>query len=418
MRKVGQPLSTSALGLALIACNVEPLGEPTGGVSVIRQPGCPAAAVVVMTDYISTQIAISALDGETLSASFASTASANVSGLAFPLSGDVVVPSTRPPSGRVVLVDRFGTNVVTFLDPETARVIEQLPVGTGFQSNPQDYLELDERRALVSRWDENPAPGSEPFDAGGDLVVIDAVRPEITKSISLPRDDGFPPRPTALVLSESDAVVTLERFARDFRSAGDAMLVGVDSRSEDVAWTLVLAGLENCGGLTLSPSAERAALACTGFIDPDGQSENLEQSALVVLDMTVRPPSEIRRFSASDIAGEPLQQEVAFFSERGVLVKTQTTLGGGKNNRLLAVDLASGETRAVAEARPGSDGAGLGVAFGAMLCTPGCGNFCLVADADRGVLRRFAIANDALEEIPSVRVENVVGLPPRGIGSY
>jgi hypothetical protein len=99
-------------------------------------------------------------------------------------------------------------------------------------------------------------------------------------------------------------------------------------------------------------------------------------------------------------------------------VKTQTTLGGGKNNRLLAVDLASGETRAVAEARPGSDGAGLGVAFGAMLCTPGCGNFCLVADADRGVLRRFAIANDALEEIPSVRVENVVGLPPRGIGSY
>jgi hypothetical protein len=132
MNKLGLPSFAAALGLALVACNVEPLGEPTGGVSVIRQPGCPAAAVVVMTDYVSTQVAISALDGETLSASFVSTASANASGLAFPLSGDVTVPSTRPPSGRVVLVDRFGTNVVTFIDPETARVLEQLPVGAGF----------------------------------------------------------------------------------------------------------------------------------------------------------------------------------------------------------------------------------------------------------------------------------------------
>jgi hypothetical protein len=100
-----------------------------------------------------------------------------------------------------------------------------------------------------------------------------------------------------------------------------------------------------------------------------------------------------------------------------VLVKTQTTVGGGRNNRLLAVDLGEGQTRTLAEARP-SSGGGQGVVFGGMLCTPGCGNLCLVADADRGALRRFAIANGDLEELPSVRVENVVGLPPRGIGSY
>ncbi len=410
-------LGVATLGFAHLACNVEPLGEPTGGVSVIRQPGCPAAAVIVMSDYVSTQVGISALDGETLSASFVSTASASASGLAFPLSGDVVVPSTRPPSGRVVLVDRFGTNVVTWLDPQTARVLEQLPVGTGFQSNPQDYLELDERRALISRWDENPASGGEPFDDGGDLLVIDTERAEITGSIALPRNDGFPPRPAALARFGDDAVVTLERLARDFRSAGDAMIVAIDALSEGVAWTLSLPGLENCGGLTPSPSGKRAVLACTGFIDPDGQAENLEQSALIVFDATESPPRELRRLAASDLAGEPLQQGVAFFSENGVLVKTQTALGGG-NNRLLAVDLASGETRALAEARPSSDGEGLGVAFGGMLCTPGCGNVCLVADADRAVLRRFAIANGGLEELSSVRVENVVGLPPRGIGSY
>ena len=98
MKQLGS-LVAPTLGLALFSCNVEPLGEPTGGVSVFRQPGCPAAAVVVMTDYISTQVAISALDSETLSASFISTASASTSGLAFSLSGDVVVPSTRAPSG-------------------------------------------------------------------------------------------------------------------------------------------------------------------------------------------------------------------------------------------------------------------------------------------------------------------------------
>ncbi|HEX6271594.1 MAG TPA: hypothetical protein VFZ53_01070 [Polyangiaceae bacterium] len=408
--------SAAVLGSFAVACNVEPLGSPTGGVSVLREPGCPAAALVVMTDYVSTQVAISALDGETLSASFVSTASASGSGLAFPLSGDVAVPSTMPPSARVVLVDRFGTNVVTWLDPETAEVLAQLSVGTGFESNPQDYLELDARRALVSRWDENPAPGQEPFDAGGDLLVIDTRRPAIESSIVLPRDGGVPPRPGALTRVGDTAIVTLERVARDFRSAGDAMLAGVDPESERVAWSLTLPGLENCGGLTLAPSGRRAALACTGFIDRDGRGESVEQSALVLFDVTSLPPVELARFPAAKLAGEPLQGEVEFFAENGALVKTQTTFGGARNNRLLAIDLASGAVTTLAEA--GSAGNGQGVAYGGLLCTPGCANVCLLADADRGVLRRWAIADGALEPLASVRVEDVVGLPPRAIGSY
>jgi hypothetical protein len=410
--------SSFLFALALSACNVEPLGQPTGGVSVVREPGCPAAAVVVMTDYVSTQVAISALDGETLSASFFSSASAPASGLAFPLSGDVAVPSTRPPSGRVVLVDRFGTNVITFLDPETARVLGQLAVGTGFESNPQDYLELDERRALVSRWDENPAPGSEPFDGGGDLVVIDSARFRIENTIALPREGGFPPRPGGLTRVGGEAVVTLERIARDFRSAGDAMLLGVSAATESIAWSLTLLGSKNCGPLTLSPNGERAALACTGFIDREGRAEDIAQSGLVVFDVTASPPREVRRFSARDVAGEPLQQDAEFFSEAGVLLKTQTTFGGSRNNRLLALDIDTGDVRTLADASAGAAEGGLGVVFGGMLCTPGCGNVCLLADADRGVLRRFAIESGNLDELASVRVENVIGLPPRGIGSY
>jgi hypothetical protein len=316
-----------------------------------------------------------------------------------------------------VLVDRFGTNVVTWLDPETARVLAQLPVGTGFQSNPQDYLELDDRRAFVSRWDENPAPGLAPFDAGGDLLVLDTLRPEIVNSIVLPRDGGLPPRPGAVTRVGDVAVVTLERVARDFQSAGDAMLVGVDLASESIAWSLTLPGLKNCGGLTLAPSGRRAALACTGFIDRDGRAENIDHSALAVFDVTRSPPAPLERFSASDLAGEPLQSEVEFFSEAGVLVKTQTTFGGSRNNRLLAFDLDSERVVTLAEAG-GSAGDGKGIVYGGLLCTPGCGNVCLLADADRAVLARFAIANGALEALPSIRVEDEVGLPPRGLGSY
>src|SRR5690606_35822633 len=87
--------------------------------------------------------------GETQSASIISTASSETDGLAFALSGDVALPSAPADSGHLVLLDRFGTNVVSWIDPATAEVVSQLPVGTGFESNPQDYVEFGER-AFIS----------------------------------------------------------------------------------------------------------------------------------------------------------------------------------------------------------------------------------------------------------------------------
>src|SRR6185369_2040838 len=153
--------------------------------------------------------------------------------VAFALSGDVVLPSTRPPSGRAVVIDRYGTNVVSFLIAETGALLGQLAVGTGFESNPQDYLELDERRALVSRWGENPVPGQKTFDEGGDLLVIDSVGLVIEDRIALPHDD-FPPRPAGLTRLGDQAVVTLQRMSIDIRSMGDGRLVGIDLDSLDI----------------------------------------------------------------------------------------------------------------------------------------------------------------------------------------
>src|SRR5690606_42075462 len=62
---------------------------------------CPSGAVVLLTDYVSTQVALSDLSGRTQSASFLSTGSTRTDGLAFALSGDVALPSARPVSNQI-----------------------------------------------------------------------------------------------------------------------------------------------------------------------------------------------------------------------------------------------------------------------------------------------------------------------------
>jgi hypothetical protein len=399
-------------------CNVEPTAEDGCGANVTAAPGCPSAAVVVMTDFLSSQVALARLDGETLCGSFASTARSEASALAFPFSGDLATPSSPPDSGYVVLLDRFGTNVISWLEPRTGAVLAQLPVGTGFQSNPQDYLEISPGRAVVSRWGENPAPGSEAFDGGGDLLVLDTEAPAIRGRIELPRPDAFPPRPAGLTRHGGSVLVTLQRAAVDVKSMGEAEIAGVDPDAESVRFTVPLPGLKNCGRVTPSPSGQLGAIACSGYVDRAGAPADIEESALVLLDLSAEIPVELSRLAASDVAGAAIQTEVAFFSETGILVKTQTALGANDDNRLLALDLTTGTSTELARASRLPGESGEGIVYGGLLCSPGCGDTCLLADADQGLLLRWSIDSEGLSALPSLPVRGSVGLPPREIGSY
>lgn len=408
-------MKRAVLGLLVCACNVTPLGVEDRGVVVDGRPGCPSAALVVLSDYLSTQVAVVSLAGETLSESLISTASLEGSPLSFPLSGDVVVPSSRPPSGRAVLIDRYGTNVLTFVDPERAEVLGQLPVGTGFESNPQDYLELDDTLALVSRFGQNPLPGSQPLDGGGDLLVVDTRTPKILRRIELSREGELPPRPGGMTLLGDTAVVSLGRMSLDFKTTGDAMLVGIDAASEAERYRVELAGLKNCGTLAVSPGEKLAALACSGAIDRTGKLDELSQSGLVLFAVEAGTLREYRRFGARELAGEPIQGSVEFASESTLLLKTQTVYGGSRHNRLLSFEWELGVVTVLSEARPDDDGSGKGATLGGMLCAPGCGDLCLIADADRGKLQRFSFADGLSRALPPVRVEQTVGLPPRQV---
>jgi hypothetical protein len=408
--------NTLALASLVAGCNVTPLGAEDRGAVVDGRPGCPGAALVVLSDYLSTQVAVVSLAGETLSESLISTASLEGSPLSFPLSGDVVLPSSRPRSGRAVLIDRYGTNVLTFVDPESAAVLGQLPVGTGFESNPQDYLELDDTRALVARFGQNPLPGSQPFDTGGDLLVVDTRKPEVLRNIPLAREGELPPRPGGLTRVGETAVVSLGRMSFDFKSTSDAAFVGIDVASETERYRVELTGLKNCGTLALAPGGRLAATACSGAIDRTGRLEHLSESGLVLFEVAGDWIDEIARFGAEMLAGEPIQSGVEFASESALLLKTQTVYGGSRHNRLLAFEWELGVVTTLSEAPPDEDGAGRGVTFGGMLCAPGCGDVCLVPDAGRGELQRFSFESGLSQALSSLRVERTVGLPPRQVG--
>lgn len=400
----------------LVGCNVETTSGGDRGTGVAEDPDsvCPNGITVLLSDYLSTLVTLGRMDGSTQSASFLSTGSAKTDGLSFALSGDVVLPSTRPRSGRVVLIDRFGTDVITWAAPSTAKVLGQLPVGTGFESNPSDYLELESGEAFVTRWGENGDPGRQDYDRGGDVLLVDSRSFEVTGSIELPRHDDLPPRPSSLVRLGDFLWVTLDRISIDFADTGEAELAGISLTSHAVEFVLRLSGLKGCGRPAPSPSGALLAVACSGALTRTGEVPDPSQSALVLLDATQTPPVELRRLAASTLAGGgALQSGVAFASENLLLLKTQTELGSSDDNRWLALDLAHDQVRTLLQA--GASGRGLGAVYGGMSCAPGCSDICLLADADRGVLQRVRISGDEGELLSPIRVENRIGLPPRDL---
>ena len=176
-RDVVSPIThwTCVAAIALGACNAPPPPTATGGVTLPNpsaESACPLGIAVVSSDYVSSNVSVLDAEGSVVSESIISSGSASV-GLNAALSGDVVLPLTAPLSHRLVLINRYPNSVITWVDPGSATVLHQLQVGTGFISNPHDYLELPGHKGYLSRFETNKQPGREPHDGGGDLSILD-----------------------------------------------------------------------------------------------------------------------------------------------------------------------------------------------------------------------------------------------------
>ena len=65
--------------------------------------------------------------------------------------------------------------------------------------------------AFVTRYEGNPRPGTEDFDAGSDVLVLNPQTGELTESISLttPDDGEYLPRPDRMVRMGQEVWVLL-----------------------------------------------------------------------------------------------------------------------------------------------------------------------------------------------------------------
>ena len=396
--------------VALASCNVSSSSHPTGGVDIGPSgAGCPSALSIMASDYKSTDIAVSGLDGTTMSGDFVSSGSA-LPGLTLALSGDVDVPFVPPVSGRVVVIDRYGTDVITWMNLAKATVLAQLAIGTGFDSNPQDYVEVDSTRAFVSRYGSNPTPGQQANDQGGDLLVVDTSQYAITGRIAMPEENpALLPSPAGMNWLGKDVVVTLQRFSADFTQIGDGRFVGVSPQTNAVAWTVNIAGLQNCGRVVVSPSGKTAAIACSSMADPNTGAYDPTKSDIVVYDATQSPPVETKRLGLGATLNAGLQPQIAFADEDQIVALTY----GGNATAYDTVFAVSASTAAVTPLGQST----MPFVLGGVYCTPGCGDDCVLADAEQNALRRWHVSGGTFTSLDNAPVDPSVGLPPRDIGA-
>jgi hypothetical protein len=395
------------LSATLGGCNLTPITPPTGGVDGdAGSSSCPQDLVVIDTDYMSTNVSVVSTAGDVLSGSIISTAAAPP-GLSMALSGDVVAPLARSPAGSLVLIDRTNSAVV-WVDPASGAVQKQLSVSTGFAADPQDYLEVASGKAYVSRFDTNATPGQQPFDGGGDVLVVDTVKNAVTGRIPLAEtDDGsLLPRPYRMLLVGGQVWVSLERIDAGETMAGDARIAGIDPATDQRTFTLDLPKLAECGGVAVSPSGKVVALSCSG---PLVDTSATDQSGLVLLDATKSPPVELKRYPVAATLGGALGATLAFASETLLVGFAFGDKGKGRNDVAYTVDLSTGTVKPLLDA-------GAPFVLGDVRCTPGCGDGCALADANAHGLRFWQLSGGSLMAGPTVNVDPTVGLPPVGLG--
>lgn len=410
----------------LLACEPQP-PEGTGGALVEESFGangesCGRGVAVAMIDpesYASVNVALVGLDGSTLSGSFISSASAP-SALNAALSGDVVFPSSRM-KDDIILIDRLVVSVLTFVDVRTAEVRSQVSVRTGFESNPQDYVELDDGTALVSRLEKNRSPGEESYDQGDDLVRIDAPRSTILGRVDLSEyvsESTERARPSTMVRTDEHVFVSLTRHSSDFQEAGEAALLVLDAQDGGVEDIFPVPGLKNCGGLALSPDQSSLAASCGGLVS-NANGASPEASGVVVFEIGETPSGDVMlgetsRFWADELAYGPFASGISFATDDFLWVKTYGALEGadaGRPDRVLSLSLGDGEHEVLLESSEGA------FTLGDVLCIAPCG-ICMVADAGRGVIHRYSLAGNHIAEPTSHRIQEDIGLPPLLLGWF
>lgn len=404
-----------------ICCEPSPANS-TGGTDVSEVFGadgrsCGRGITVSMTDYESSNVALISLDGSVLSSRFISSGSTDTR-LSAPLV-EAVFPSGKM-QREIVVLDRFPASVLTFVDPASARVKSQISLRTGFDANPQDFLDLGDGRALVSRLEKNPTPGREPFDGGDDILWLDLDESSVVGRIDLSQvtdSETGRARPSRMVRAGDTVFVSLTGHDATFRQAAIGRVLALDAESGAIVGVHEIAETKNCVGLALSPSGNELAVACSDLIN-EANASAPPHSAIVTLSFS-REGDEVAwqeafRIHASALSWGPFTDSIAYADEDLLVVGLYGALEGedaGRPDRIVSLSPSTGETGVLLES------GGEPFTLGDIRCVEPCG-VCFVADAGRGVIHRFGVGEGELSEPTAHVIESDIGLPPRGLGHF
>ncbi len=385
-------------------------------VSALHQTA-PWAIAVVGTDYFSTSISILDRTTQALFRENVIHSGSSSSGLSVALSGDVVFPRTHNERNWIVLLDRYPNSVLTFVDPSEFTVIGQLAVGTGFASNPHDFLWLSDNKAYVTRYERNPIPGEEAHDGGDDILIVDPLSQTITGSIPLSgyadteSNADLQARPNLMAYAKKLVWVSLDHLSGNFNQAGEGRLLGIDHENDRVDHVVQIPDLVNCGGLVTALTREALYVSCSGlFIN--GRDQQLTRSGLVEVDLSDDTP-QVTVIRHATEGQRPYGFDLDVLQGRWLLAVRFGDLDEGLPDRLVAVDLENQEEIVVHEA-------GTAYGMGGLLVDDDT-DIVYVGEADPvtpGVHLYHLTDEDSFEYEGFVNAHPNVGLPPRHIRFY
>lgn len=427
---VSSPFSPLALALAcasslpFFACDVQPTGGDTGGISPggmggQANEGEARGFIVVNTDYDSANISLLDLDGKVLSESFLSSSSA-AAGLSSALSGDVVLPSSSLLGDELVAIDRSG--VLTWVNFQDGEVRAQLSVATGFAAYPHDYVPVSSSKAYVIRFGGNLDSGKTPFDAGNDVLIIDPSVPKITGSIDLlpvvqGEDKEILPRADRALLAGGRLRVLAIAMSANYEKRAETRLVSIDPETDEIEDIAVIEQFSSCSSLAVSPNGDKLAIACNGAFGQDPE-DGFPDAGLVVFD-TAPAPRELSRYSASVLGGEQIggvefvDDDLLVYTTTGRFNADRSAMAAPDTVRLLSLSAKEGSD-------PVLESEAIPFVLGDVRCAP-ARHICLVADAES---EGGAIHHLTFSESGSVRkqkrlfVDQTLGLPPRYLGVF
>ena len=394
-----------SLILALASCT-----QDVDDTSAVPGAGRQRLLAVVNSDYVSTSVSVVDPITARVVADNVVHSGSRAPGLSLALSGDVVLPSTNDPGGRLVLIDRYPNGVLTFFDAAQGRVVGQLAVAQTFASNPQDIAFLGDGRAYVSRHETSPG-GTD----GDDLLVFDVATLRVTGRIPLTSFAGTTDRgpaqarPTRVARAAGHVWVALAALNLSFDRGAEGVVVGVDPGRDAVAHRVAIPGAANCGDLAVTAGEDALWVVCSGVYQ-EGPAAQLARSGLARIDLTRVPPAVDRWLPAGDLLDRPLGGDVAIDRGGRPYAVALGDLTTGVPDRVFRVEPATGATTLVFEGR---DAFGLG----GLLIEGGAGRIWIAqGNLFAPALLAFTTDEATPREVARFAPNPSVGLPPRVLG--